>query len=454
LTATTAVAGVARHPDEARVGRRAAASLVALLVAALTSIGFVLAHSIQQQEQSRVVGHLGVALQAALSEASREAGDAQQRVAMLAAEPRLQRALAAGDEKALARLTSSVPGASAVPGSQGVPETSRSALRRELHVLTKGKVIGTVSVTIPLDGAALARLRDAAPLAPGEGILFVRAGRVLAGPAGLSGARVPPHAQSVLLDGAEYRVVQTPLVGGPAPIRLAAFAPAAEIGRPVSRSERLLAACLAVTFVALLLLVRLLARPALVPLVRLARDARSSGTDDLSNLPNRRAFAEAAAAELVRARRSGRPLAVVLVDIDDFKRVNDTFGHSTGDRVLCGVADVLRDHFREIDLAARFGGDEFAVLLPETDVAGAREAAERFVTALSDREFGDGPSRPHGITVSAGVAAAANVEIDVLLEAADRALYRAKEHGKNQVQVEAVPGDAAGESPPGPPPVS
>jgi diguanylate cyclase (GGDEF)-like protein len=438
LTATTAVAGVARHPDEARVGRRAAASLVVLLVAALTSIGLVLAHSIRQQEQSRVAAHLDVALQAALSEASREAGAAQQRVAMLAAEPRLQRALAAGDEQALARLTSSIPGAAAVPGSHGVPETSGPALRREVHVLTKGKVIGTVAVTIPLDGAALARLRAAAPLALGEGILFVRAGRVLAEPAGLSGGRVPPEAQSALLDGVEYRVVQARLVGGSAPIWLAAFAPAAEVDRPVSRSERLLAACLAVTFVALLLLASLLARPALVALKRLARDARSSGTDDLTNLANRRAFTEAAAAELVRARRSGRPLAVALVDIDDFKRVNDTFGHSAGDRILCGLADVLREHFREIDLPARLGGDEFVVLLPETDVAGSREAAERFVTAVADREFGDGRTSPQGITASAGVAAAANLEIGVLLEAADRALYRAKEHGKNQVQVEAV----------------
>ena len=119
---------MARHPDEARVSRRAAASLVVLLVAALTSIGLVLAHSIRQQEQSRVGAHLGVALQAALSEASREAGEAQQRVAMLAVEPGLQRALAAGDEQALAHLTSSVPGAAAIPGSQGVPETSRPTM--------------------------------------------------------------------------------------------------------------------------------------------------------------------------------------------------------------------------------------------------------------------------------------------------------------------------------------
>jgi len=434
--AFSTVAQVARHPDEVRVGRRAAALFVALLITALTGIGVVLAHSFRQQEQSRVSGHLGVALQAALSEASREATEAQDRAAALAAEPRLQRALAARDEQALDHLTASVPGAVAVSGNKAVPEPTRPSLRREVRVLTRGKVDGIVAVTLPLDGAVLARLRAAAPLASGEGILFVRDGRVFAGSSRVSGARVPPHAQFVSIAGVDYRVVQTQLVGGADPVRLAAFAPASEIDGPVAHSDRLLVACLAVTFVALLLLARLLARPMLLPFGRLARDARSSGTDDLTSLPNRRAFTEAAVAELVRARRSGRPLAVALVDLDDFKRINDTFGHSTGDRILRDVADVLREHFREIDLPSRLGGEEFAVLLPETDLAGAREAAERFVTALADAEFADGRIDPHGITASAGVAATTDLEIDVLLESADRALYRAKKHGKNQVQVE------------------
>jgi diguanylate cyclase (GGDEF)-like protein len=434
--ATSAAARVARHPDEARVSRRAAASLVAVLIAGLTGIGVVLAHSFRQQEQSRVAAHLGVALQAALSEASSEASAAQQRAAALAAEPRLQRALRARDEKALDHLTASVPGAVAVSGTQALPQITRPSLRREVRVLSKGKVVGTVAVTVPLDGAALARLRAAAPLASGEGILFVRDDRVFAGRLGVPRARLPAHGQSVSLNGVEYRVVQRRLVGGRAPVRLAALAPAAEVDGPVARSDRLLAACLAVTFVALLLLARILARPMLLPLVRLGRDARSSGTDALTNLPNRRAFTEAAAAELVRARRSGRPLAVALVDLDDFKPINDTFGHSTGDRILCDVADVLREHFREIDLPSRLGGEEFAVLLPETDLDGAREAAERFVVALADAEFGDGRIGPQRITASAGVAAAADREISVLLDCADRALYRAKKNGKNQVQVE------------------
>lgn len=434
--ASTALSRAARHPDEARVGRRAAVSVIALLVAALTGIGVVLAHSIRQQQQSRVTARLGVALQAALSEATHEATAAQQRAAALAAKPRLQRALVARDKQALKRLTASIPGAVAVPGAQSLPPPKRPSLRRAVRVLVKGKVVGTIAVVVPFDGAALSRLRAAAPLAANEGILFVRRDHVLAGPAGIRTARVPFDAQTIRLGGGDYRVVQTRLVGGSAPIRLAAFAPEAEIDGPVARSERFLAAALTLTFAALLVLASLLARPMLGPLVRLGRDARSSGTDDLTNLPNRRAFTEAAAAELIRARRSGRTLAVALVDIDDFKEVNDTYGHSTGDGVLRGVAGVLREHFREIDLPTRLGGDEFAVLLPETDLAGAREAAERFVTALAGCEFSDGSTRLRGITASTGIAAAADLEIEALLEAADRALYSAKRFGKNQVQVE------------------
>jgi diguanylate cyclase (GGDEF)-like protein len=434
--ASSGLTRVARHPDEARVGRRAALLLVALRVAVLTGIGLALAHSTREQKQSRVTAHLSVALQAALSAASHEAAAAQQRAATLAAEPRLQRALADRDTQVLERLTASVRGAAAVPGKQGMPPPSRPSLRRAVRVFQKGKVVGTVAVTIPLDGDLLSSVRAAAPLAAGEGILFVRGEHVLAGPAGVPQARVPPGAQTARLGGADYLVVQAPFVDGQPPVRLAAFAPVAEVDKPVARSNRFLAAALAVTFLALLVLARIVAGPVLVPLARLGRDARSSGTDDLTNLPNRRAFTEAAGAELVRARRSGRALAVALVDVDDFKLVNDTYGHSAGDRVLRGVADLLREHFREIDRPARLGGDEFAVLLPETDLNGAHEAAERFVTALADCDFGDGRNRLRGITASAGISAAADRDLDALLDAADRALYRAKKHGKNQVRTE------------------
>ena len=438
-SAAPAVLRGLRHPDATQVGRRAALSLIIFLIAALTGAGLLLAHSIRQQQRTQVSAHLGLVLQAALSEAAQEAERAQQQASTLAADPRLQRALAAGDRRTLGRLAASVPGASAAAGSAGVPQSERPSLRREVHVLAGGAVVGTVAVTVPLDGAALARFRSAAPLQAGEGLLFLRGSRVVSGPPALSGTRIRPHATTTRLAGRDYRVAQTGLIAGVQGMRLAALAPASEVEGPVAHAERLLAACLVLTFAALLLLARLLARPVLIPLTRLAGEAKRSSIDELTRLPNRRGFAEAALVELARAQRTGRPLAVALVDIDDFKRVNDTFGHPAGDRVLCGVADVLREHFREIDVPARLGGEEFGVLLPETDLPGACDAAERFVASLGERNFGDDRTGPRGITASAGVAFGVGATVDELLAAADRALYRAKEHGKNQVQVENAP---------------
>jgi diguanylate cyclase (GGDEF)-like protein len=427
---TAAALRIAWRPrsDEAVIGRRAAAALLAVLAAALTGAGFVLAHEIRQHQQDALDARLGIALQAGLSEAARAASQAQASATTLAARPALQRALAERDRKALAALASGVPGAVAVPAGTALPPPTPS-IRRRVEVLSGGDPLGTVSVSVPLDGALLSRLRGVAPLRAGEGFLLLRGSRVLAAPPQLAGAHLPPAASEVRLAGAEYRVAQARLVGQ---VRLAALAPASELAGPIRRADRLLALCLTATLATLLLLARLLARPVLAPLAALARQARSSVVDELTQLPNRRAFAEAGTKELLRARRSGRAVAVAMLDVDDFKRVNDTWGHAAGDHVLQVVADVLRAELREIDLPARYGGEEFAILLPETTGAGAEEAAERVRAALAGRTIGDGRTRPHAVTASIGVAAGTTT-LEELVAAADDALYRAKAAGKNRV---------------------
>ncbi len=415
--------------DEAAIGRRAAWALLALLVAVLSGAGILLSHEIRQQQQSSLDAHLSLALQAGLGETARAASQAQAAATALAARPALQRALAKRDRAALAALTSDVAGAIAVPAGSALPPAPPS-IRRQVQVLAGGVPLGTVSVSLPLDGALLSRLRSATPLRAGEGFLLARGSRIVAAPPELAGARLPATATSVRLDGGAYRVAQARLVGG---FRLAALAPASELDGPVRRANELLALCLLATLATLLLLARLLARPVLVPLSALARQARNSVVDELTQLANRRAFTDGATKELGRARRTGHSVAVALLDVDDFKRVNDTWGHAAGDHVLQVVADVLRAELREIDLPARYGGEEFAIVLPETDTAGAEDAAERVRAALERRTIGDGRSRPVGVTASLGVAAATGGTLDELVAAADGALYRAKAAGKNRV---------------------
>jgi diguanylate cyclase (GGDEF)-like protein len=161
---------------------------------------------------------------------------------------------------------------------------------------------------------------------------------------------------------------------------------------------------------------------------------RQAITDELTQLSNRRRFTETLAVEVRRAERFGDPLSLVLADLDDFKQINDRYGHQTGDEVLRRFADVLRENVRDFDLPVRYGGEEFAVLLPETGLDGAEQLARRLQTALLRLRLPEISGDRPPVTASFGVAAfpaARNAE--ELLSAADGALYRAKAAGKNRV---------------------
>jgi diguanylate cyclase (GGDEF)-like protein len=160
---------------------------------------------------------------------------------------------------------------------------------------------------------------------------------------------------------------------------------------------------------------------------------RQAITDELTSLVNRRRFLAALDAEIVRASRLGGTLSVVLADLDDFKRINDRFGHPAGDIVLLKFADLIRAHVREVDVPGRLGGEEFAILLPETDAQGALTGAERLRRALAEHSF-ELEGRTVEVTASFGVAEhTPGQSADELLRSADAALYRAKEQGKNRV---------------------
>jgi diguanylate cyclase (GGDEF)-like protein len=164
---------------------------------------------------------------------------------------------------------------------------------------------------------------------------------------------------------------------------------------------------------------------------------RQAVTDALTGLANRRQFYEVLGREYERAQRFGQPVSLILLDIDDFKLINDSRGHLAGDAVLHSVAATLAEVIREIDLAARYGGEEFAVLLPQTGPDGAANLAERLRTEIAARSIRFGTEEITGVTASFGVAAGPvneQTQID-LIASADAALYQAKREGKNHVTV-------------------
>jgi diguanylate cyclase (GGDEF)-like protein len=159
-------------------------------------------------------------------------------------------------------------------------------------------------------------------------------------------------------------------------------------------------------------------------------------TDELTELANRRQFDEALAAEILRAERFRDPVAVVAADLDNFKEINDRFGHDVGDLVLRAFAAVIRQNVRDVDLPARYGGEEFTVLLPATDAEGGRQLAERLRRAAEGLSVDSGGGGSVPVRSSFGVASfPAEPSAAALMRAADRALYRAKAAGKNTVVV-------------------
>jgi diguanylate cyclase (GGDEF)-like protein/PAS domain S-box-containing protein len=157
--------------------------------------------------------------------------------------------------------------------------------------------------------------------------------------------------------------------------------------------------------------------------------------DPLTGLANRRSLASFVSEQLMLFCRSGRRFSVIMVDLDHFKAVNDTFGHTAGDRVLAEVAQVLLESSREMDLAGRYGGEEFVVVLPNTSLEQAASIAERIRAEIQGRNWGAEIGIP-ALTASLGVAdSCPGDDWDSLISRADAALYDAKQHGRNRAHV-------------------
>jgi diguanylate cyclase (GGDEF)-like protein len=192
--------------------------------------------------------------------------------------------------------------------------------------------------------------------------------------------------------------------------------------------------------VSMLRSVRVLLEPASVAIdnaLLLKRAEALSVTDDLTHLYNSRYLNQVLRRETKRASRSGRPLSLLFIDLDGFKGINDTHGHLYGSRALVEAAGLIRQSARETDVVARFGGDEFALILPDTGSEGAAAVGERIRERVDAHRFLQGDGLNIHLTVSVGVATLPDVAASTegLIQAADEAMYHVKEHGKNGIYI-------------------
>jgi diguanylate cyclase (GGDEF)-like protein len=197
---------------------------------------------------------------------------------------------------------------------------------------------------------------------------------------------------------------------------------------------------------AILRALRVLLEPAAVALdnaLQLKRAEALSVTDDLTRLYNSRYLNQVLRRETKRASRSARPLSLLFIDLDGFKAINDSHGHLCGSRALVEAAAVIRGSARETDIVARFGGDEFAIVLPDTGGEGAFAVGARLRERLAAHRFLAGDGLDIHLTASVGVATLPDVaaSADELIHAADAAMYQVKDRGKDGIQAAAPPAD-------------
>ncbi len=166
------------------------------------------------------------------------------------------------------------------------------------------------------------------------------------------------------------------------------------------------------------------------------RERQNARTDQLTKLPNRLAFDEDAERLYALAMRHSQPLSMIVLDIDYFKSINDNFGHRIGDDVIKLVAEQIKSNLRKGDVAVRWGGEEFVVLLPQTDLAGCEMLAERLRLAVEQARMYGPAGREIRVTASLGCSQLRRIDTTCgdLFERADRAMYASKKNGRNQVQ--------------------
>ncbi len=398
----------------------------ALVAAVVVSLDRGARRSAVQQQSAQLAGAARVsvsALAALRAELRAQAGE-------LASSLPLQRALLNGDHAALSRIARTHRAQVTAGGKTIGRAGSGPRLAASATIDDGRRRLARVTISVPLNDALLALLRQSTPLTGHMALILVRDGRVLAG--GPAGARAAVRDDALRLGTTEFAAHAAGAKGDP--ISVVAVEPRSAVDERMLPYRRRLMLAAAITLALAAGLATLLGRPVARALAEVSRLTRQAQTDALTGLANRRALDERLDDEVERARRLGANVSFVLADIDSFKQVNDAHGHQTGDAVLQAVAGVFAESIRELDLAARFGGEELALVLPGTQLAGARRLAERIRAGVEELSMTNADGEPVPVTVSFGAASFPTYGgTREIVEAADAALYEAKRSGKNRV---------------------
>jgi diguanylate cyclase (GGDEF)-like protein len=409
---------------------RAALVVFAIFAAAIAAVVFTLDLSARHSNRQEAATELASTARVASSTFSTMQANLRTRVSELAASASLQHAVLHNKPAQLRALALAHDARIALRGRSfgGLPEgprlTATATLARRDHAVAR------VTMAVPMDRTLIAVLQAATPMPKHAGLVLVQNGRVIAG--GPAGARVDLHDRRIDLAGIPFFSTATKLVAGNA--SLVAVEPVSAVSARVNAYRRRLLFAAAITLALAAGLATRLARPVARVLADLARLTRQAQTDSLTNLANRRALDERIDDEVDHARRLGTNVGFVIADIDDFKSINDSYGHQTGDEVLRRVARVFSEAVRELDLPGRYGGEEIALVLPGTNLTGARALGEKIRKALEELVVSAPDGTSFQVTASFGAACfPAQPSVEALVAAADAALYEAKRTGKNRV---------------------